>query len=248
MCDGTRKSGDPYTSLMNSVINGISHLYIYCKVNEFSVTNVIKNRKIIMMVQGDDNIMRHDGPELDWQSHMAGLGFDSEAIYRPDLYTAEFCSNRFYEIERGLIMGPKPGKVLAKFGYICNAPPGVSRESMMRGVALGLQKNCNFIPPLRAVINRVLEITEGHNAFYERKFLEHTVKVKQFYEPTVEVMVNLNEQYDWDFSKQEVFERSVSTLALGDKLACHLAELLFDRDTSGPQSIFGPLPASNYDE
>jgi hypothetical protein len=248
LCDGTRKSGDPYTSLMNSVINGVSHLYIYCKVSRESLESVILKRSIIMMVQGDDNIMRHYGSEINWQHHMSGLGFDSEAIYRTDLHTAEFCSNRFYLIDRGYIMGPKPGKVLAKLGYICNPPPDVSRESMMRGVALGLRKNCNFIPPIRAVIDRILELTEGHQAFFQRNFLDHAVKVKELYEPSIDVMVNLNEQYDWDFSIQAEFERSVSTLDLGDKYNCVYTELLFDRDTSGPQSIFGSmLPTATFD-
>jgi len=239
-CDGTRKSGDPYTSLMNSIINGLSHLYIYCEERHVSLDEAMDNNMIRMLVQGDDNILRHNGAKINFRPLMAELGFDSVAIYRENLHTAEFCSNRFYKLQRGWILGPKPGKVLAKFGYIVNPPKNVSRESMMRGVALGLRRNCNFIPPIRAVIDRVLELTEGHVAFYERKFLEHTVNVEQLYEPTIDVLVHLDEQYCWDTRKQKSFEATVSNMKLGDAYSDPYADLLFDRDTSGPQQVFGP--------
>jgi len=111
----------------------------------------------------------------------------------------------------------------------------------MRGVALGLQKSCNFIPPIRSVIDRVLELTEGHQAWYERRFLEHTMKTRDFYEPTVEVHLSLSDQYDWCSGKQGMFDQALSRMKLGDTWQCGLTQLLFDRDTSGPQQIFGSI-------
>lgn len=241
-CDGTRKSGDPYTSLMNSIVNGLSHLYLYCKWTNKTVDQARETLR--MLVQGDDNCMRHAELTLfPWREGMAGLGFDSEAIYRRHPNEVEFCSCRLYLVGEGFwVFGPKPGRVLAKFGYVINPPANVSRESMMRGVALGLKKGCSFIPPIKSVIERVLQLTEGHCAWFERKqfapFAEEPLKPKVYYSPSVDVMLNLDMNYDWDYGKQSHFDARVSQLELGDCLGSY-TELLFDRDTSGPQSIFG---------
>jgi len=62
-----------------------------------------------------------------------------------------------------------------------------------------------------------------------------------FYESTVDIDVSLYDQYYWDVHKQTKFSNMVNTLQLGDKLVGGYEQLLFDRDTSGPQSIFEPL-------
>lgn len=236
-CEGTRKSGDPYTSVMNSVINGLSHLYLYCKWTEKTVSEASKT--IRMLLQGDDNALRHKEPQkFDWREGMASLGFDSTAIYRSSFDELEFCSNRLYNTSGGYVFGPKPGKVLAKFGYIINPPGGVSRESMMRGVALGLESSCNHIPVLSKVINRVKVLTEGHRAFYQPKFMEHVMKMKRKYHPIIETKLAISEQYYWTEMMQSIFDQKVEGLKLGDKFQTPLANLLFDRDTSGPQLIF----------
>jgi len=64
-------------------------------------------------------------------------------------------------------------------GYVVNPPLDVSRESMMRGIALGLEKQCNFIPPLRVVVERVLYLTTGHKAWFDRN-LEHVMTLGVF--------------------------------------------------------------------
>jgi len=241
-CDGTRKSGDPYTSLMNSIINGLSHLYLYCKWTNKTVD--MARESLRMLVQGDDNCMRHaEQVSFPWREGMAGLGFDSEAIYRNHPYEVEFCSCRLYQVASGeWVFGPKPGRVLAKFGYIINPPANVSRESMMRGVALGLKKGCSFIPPINCVIERVLKLTEGYDAYFERKvfapFADEPLKLKRYHSPCVEVMLNLNMNYHWDYGMQQVFAASVKKLDFGGEL-WNYGQLLYDRDTSGPQSIFG---------
>jgi len=239
-CEGTRKSGDPYTSLMNSIINGLSHLYLYCK---WTGKTVMQARKSIrMLVQGDDNCLRHsEWIEFPWQQGMAGLGFDSEALYRKHLFEVEFCSCRLYETDQGVVFGPKPGRVLAKFGYIINPPAAVSGKSMMRGIALGLVKMSEFIPPLRAMVDRTLEITEGHAAWFARKTFtpfDESLKMRRRHTAGVEVMLNLNQQYQWDYSDEKRFEKCLSEMEFGDKFP-DIATKLFDRDTGGPQSIFG---------
>jgi hypothetical protein len=236
-CDGTRKSGDPYTSLMNSIINGLSHLYLYCKWTGRTVHSASFTMR--MLLQGDDNAMRHlEQVEFPWKEGMAGLGFDSEAIYRQSFEQLEFCSSRLYNTTSGYVFGPKPGKVLAKLGYIINPPINVSKESMLKGVALGLQKSCNHIPPLKTVIMKILQLTEKHEAYFDRKFMEHKMDYRSFHEATSDIQLSLDDQYGWSTTMQSEFEASMEGMKFGDKYSCIYSRLLFDRDTSGPQDIF----------
>jgi hypothetical protein len=237
-CQGTRKSGDPYTSVMNSVINGISHVYLYCSWTGKTVES-LKGSDFVMLVQGDDNCMRH--PELvsfPWAEGMATLGFESEAIYRDRREDVEFCSSRIYEGEGGVTFGPKPGRVLAKLGYVINPPQGVSRESLVRGIALGLQTTSSFLPPLKSVIDRLLQLTEGHTAWYERKQFEAFSRSSTVPLTSVEVMSSLNRHYDWDYGTQSAFQRRIDKMGFGDSYS-PVTTLLLDRDCGGWQQIFG---------
>lgn len=253
-CDGTRKSGDPYTSLMNSIINGLAHAYLYCKWTGKSAEQM--RLSLRMLVQGDDNCMRHAEEIIfPWKEGMSGLGFDSEAIYRRHYFEVEFCSCRLYAVQGGVTFGPKPGRVLAKMGYVINPPVNVSRESMMRGIAIGLIRATSYIPPLNSTVNRILELTAGHSAWFDRKLVRHVsfmseaigdpLKMRKLHVTIPETMLNLNYQYDWDYGKQGMYDRMISTMQLGDTMD-GLCELFLDRDTSGPQCIYGGWAAQLY--
>jgi len=112
---------------------------------------------------------------------------------------------------------------------------------MMRGIALGLERGCSFIPPLRALVARTLELTEGSKAWFARKTFtpfDEGPKMRRTHTTSVQVMLNLNLQYDWDYSDEKRFEESLSKMRFGDKYPSLVTKLL-DRDTGGPQSIFG---------
>jgi hypothetical protein len=223
---------------MNSIINGVSHVYLYCHWTGIDADKLLAS-DFRMLVQGDDNCMRHPGlVKFPWAEGMATLGFESEAIYRARLQEVEFCSSRIYVASGGVTFGPKPGRVLAKLGYIINPPQGVSRESMMRGVALGLKTTAYFIPPLRKVIDRILQLTEGHDAWYERVQFAAFSKTSTIQVSTPEVMAGLNLTYDWDYGAQKVFDSVVEKMQFGDSYS-PIATLLLDRDCGGPQQIFG---------
>lgn len=237
--DGTRKSGDPFTSLFNSIINGLSHLFLYCvKFHPIPLPVSTAKQKIVMILQGDDNVLAHkDDKIFPWQAGMATLGFDSKAMYRTNV-DLEFCSNRLYDTSSGLVFGPKPGKVLAKLGYIINPPMGVSRESLMRGVALGLEQQCSFIPPIKVVIDRILFLTKDFSPHYIKQYEEHKMLPPPNTICTPATMFHLHEQYGWTNEMQSDFEDYVNKMNFGDDFDHPYAKLLFDRDTSGPKIIF----------
>jgi hypothetical protein len=128
--------------------------------------------------------------------------------------------------------------VLSKLGYIINPPQGVSRESIVRGIAIGLKKNSYFLPPVKTVIDRLLQLTEGHKAWFERKQFEAFSPSTDLCDSTVEVMSSLNTTYYWDYGTQQQFQVSVDKMQLGDSYS-PIVSLLLDRDCGGPQDIFG---------
>jgi hypothetical protein len=238
--DGTRKSGDPYTSLFNSILNGVMHAYLYCESTDCSFRNMQQQLK--MLVQGDDNAMAHaSNKKIDWVAGMADFGFESEALYREHLYKLEFCSSRVYSTSGGPCFGPKPGKVLAKFGYLSKKVARVSRESMMRGIALGLQKQVNFIPILRCLVEHVLKITSNHkeytlSAWYLRD--AHKLKLSEVLHSCDDTDFEIYEQYLWSSGDQHNFEIELNSMKLGGVWSDYTTMAICDRDTSGPQLVF----------
>lgn len=232
---GTRKSGDPFTSVFNSIINGLSHAFLFCRASGLTPKEARERRLLRMIVQGDDNVLVHaPGYTVDWVAGMAELGFESVALYRQHYEDIEFCSSRLYDVGGKYVFGPKPGRVLAKLGYIIDRPAGVSPESMVRGIAMGLRNQCNHIPPVRVVIDRLLELTSGHKAYYKSEFVEHKMTSGRLYECNSDIALSLDRTYGWSPTHQAQFAAKVATMQLGDDYSGTHVELLFRRDTSGP--------------
>ncbi len=236
---GMRKSGDPYTSIFNSIINGMAHMFLYCR---FTGRHPKFIRGFIrMLLQGDDNALCHkERQKFPWVPFMAELGFEAEALYRDTPELLEFCSMRLYMTGEGWVFGPKPGRVLAKLGFVVNPPVNVDLKSLLKGIVLGLRVTAHYIPPLRAVIDRVLELTEDVKELSKGqmhkfdKWQQHKMTSKMRHTEG-ETMVTLNMVYDWDYVDQANLERDLRNMQLGDEWPTPLVELLMDRDVSAPQ-------------
>lgn len=240
---GGRKSGDPFTTLFNSLLNVFLHAFILHKHFGWKVKEI--KARVRMLVAGDDNLMTINAPPIDFVPYMAKLGFKSEAIVRPTLDEAEFCSCRLYCINGTWVFGPIPGKVLSKLGYI-NAPPkDVSRESMMKGIAIGLTRVCCFIPPIAAVAKRILELTEdkvaylGYSTRFKQEFwhmhFDYTAFDSQF---NPDIYASLYMTYGWTYNMQLLLERELSTMDFDYNVPNNsVLNILFDRDTAGPAVV-----------
>lgn len=230
--DGTRKSGDPFTSLFNSIHNGGMKLFLYCKLRGVSVEQAME--EIGMVVQGDDNLMCHAAQEdLNFAPHMLRLGFESECIYREKLENAEFCSCRFCRSLKGWRLVPKAGRQFSKMGYFIN-PPNASAESLMRGVALGFAASCSLVPPLRAVCDRILELTSGVEAHPPKRGDWQMWWDRD--EPDALSNADFYTVYHWSAATQKLFEAELATMQLGDVSNHWTFKLLCDLDTSGPSA------------
>jgi len=193
---------------------------------------LLKPKKhISMVVQGDDNLMTHDGDTIDFKTAMAEFGFDAIALYRPCWQKVEFCSNIVYNTTDGLVLGPKPGKVLAKFGFFVNRPKNVPIDGMLRGVALGLVGPCAHIPPIACVIRRVLTLTSGVRPVKT----SHDSWKMNYKARTSQNCDVLSDRYGWDDTLQYYFEEAVLNWKIGDDMDCSVLDILCDRDTAGPR-------------
>jgi len=190
-----------------------------------------------MLVQGDDNLMRYvETLAIDWVGKMLEFGFSSEAVFRQDILDAQFCSNLLYRTDKGLVFAPKPGKVIAKLGYYINPPRNVDPASIVRGTALGLWNACSHVPPLRAYLQRLLDLTDG--------VVPHKVPTEEWkmrYDPVKEVpetWETLENHYGWTLACQNEFETALQSMFLGCEANHVLLHLLCDRDTSGPKCMY----------
>jgi len=233
---GTRKSGDPYTSVFNSILNAFMHLFVYQQLTELPFDQIKESVKLL--VQGDDMLMRHGGIRLStkrWYELFLELGFKTESRYREHIREAEFCSSVIVPSQDGLTFIPKIGKVLAKFGYFVNPPRNVHPKALLRGVALGI-KNLDFVPVYRNLIDAVLRCTEGHKAYHYR-IEEHKYRFTAV-TASPEADYCVAERYGLTSRQLKDVEVSLSKLHPGAQLSDPLLRCIMDKDSDGPKAIY----------
>jgi hypothetical protein len=184
-------------------------------------------------VAGDDNIGTHPRAwgKVDWRKIMGWFGLVSKANYHVNNTLGEFCSSRLYETAGGYTFCPKVGKVLAKLGYTCS-PNLVERKMHMKGVALGLLPGCGDIPPLRVVLDRILELCGDASTAVSRKTYIYKMSYKS--QPLTNVSYYLDSIYQWTHEMQTEFAAWVSTLQFNDPFDHPLAMHLMRVDSGGP--------------
>jgi hypothetical protein len=144
-CKGGRKSGDPYTSVGNSILNAMMHIIIYSF--HFNIDTRQAMREMRMIVQGDDNVLFHERSHVPWKEWFAKFGFDAEPFYRDQVYDLNFCSARFLPVVDGIILSPNPGRVWMKFGVFAACTDAKSDlEEVASGAALGNLYNLHHVP------------------------------------------------------------------------------------------------------
>jgi len=233
---GTRKSGDPFTSCFNSLINGFLHLYCFVRGGA-SLGRVLKH--VRMLVQGDDNLLVHHPTLKPRFDLLASLGFKADNIYRKHLLHAEFCSCRVFALKDGRVaFGPKLGRVLLKL--LCFVEPPLYEHcfSVARGVALGFVGATSYVPGLRRIVVRILELTSGHKAYKPRS---EDFKMK-FDAGQGDYIVNLyhSDRVYAAAAMKSHFIPFWKQVNFGDVLdvPCHIP--MFERDTCGPVYSLAP--------
>jgi hypothetical protein len=134
---GTRKSGDPNTSIGNSLLN------IALNVN-YLKTLMIPFRIIVL---GDDTLIALQ-KTIDieaYTNYMARFGM----VVKPKLHygpaRASFCSMWFYPTIKGFIAGPKPGRQLNKMGWK-TGPPTKNDTKILAGLLASQYPGIYYAP------------------------------------------------------------------------------------------------------
>lgn len=235
---GTRKSGDTFTSVMNSILNLMFHLFIFCEERQIGVSEALKS--LVMAAQGDDDVGAHVGPKIDWKAGMAKLGFKSEPHYVESVSKLEFCSHYLTKDSVGWTFFPKVGRILAKAGVSLRAPDGLE-AAYARSTILSLRGACASCPPLRAYCDRVMQLTEGERLV---PVLDEPWKMRSDIEgePTPETWLDLHERYGYSIGMHKQFEVELREMELGSPanhpIFNHLCSV--DSDVPGDLNI-GPL-------
>jgi len=229
--EGTRKSGDPFTSCFNSLLNMMMHIFIFVEQTGVSVEHVKENIK--MLVMGDDNLASHSGTEINWAPSFLKLGFVTVSIYQPDIYSSQFCSSVPIPDNDGIVFIPKPGKVLCKLGYFINPPLNEDPKSVLRGVCLGYEV-LSKTPLFNGMFNHLLRYTHG-SGVYKPKCFEHKFNYS-LVKPNLYTIYYICRRYN--FSVEQLEEANSDLSWINDTTRSALIRAIIDRDSDGPQEIY----------
>lgn len=153
-----RKSGDCNTSVGNSILNAITTSSFFIQ----------RKQRFNLLVLGDDMLCAFDG-NLDvneYEKHLRSFGLDPEIVVHDNGQSVSFCSAYFWHaIVNGdyfhlpyhgdldsYVMGPKPDRLLSKFGYMIKDKAISNPEQMLRANIRGLLPHCNAIPVVRDML------------------------------------------------------------------------------------------------
>lgn len=205
-----RRSGDLWTSSMNSLLN----YAIVCYVFGF------KPGDCRMMVLGDDNLMATDKymDEAEIVQRYAELGMKVEVKTHTSVEDSSFCSGYFWPVGGRLIWGSKPWKVLAKFGLNVGKHPKSRHDSLRYGTASSMMPVSGHIPVLGSLLRRICELSEGKvkKAKDNRWDNPYRISGAHSYFPCKDTYEAFCERYDVSLEEVLSLEQSFSTLQLTD--------------------------------
>lgn len=140
-CRGKRASGVPNTTLGNTLLNFMIHNFVLGDI-EF---------KLICM--GDDCIIfvREELDEGNCVANFKRFGMKAKLFTRT-YDTLEFCSARFWRNGNTRIMGPKPGRIIARTFYDKQMRGPKAQVKLLRGQVVGLKPAATYVPVLSHII------------------------------------------------------------------------------------------------
>jgi hypothetical protein len=240
---GQMNSGKPDTWSANGQRNGETHMYVYCR--SFHRTVEQAAREIQLWLSGDDNVGTHPpseevglppGQVPDWLGGMRELGHKSEPHYPTTPETTGFCSKVIMHSSDGWKLTPLVGRLLSRFGRFVDPPVRADARGLVRGAALSQYREFAHVPPARAFLDRMLELTAGATPVYP-KAEPHRIRAAKASEPTHLTELGLWSRYAWNKVTKAEFEDSLKPLVLGDDISSHWAHYATLQDVDGPVAV-----------
>ncbi len=213
---GTRKSGDTFTSLMNTFMNLMMHAFIYCEGGAEPVSWQYMVENLRVAAAGDDDvIMDRANRDIDWKACMRNLGFDAKPIVRAHVDQVEFCSHIMLPVDlhqgEGWSLIPKLGRTISKASVSLRARKPEDRLAILRGTALSLLGSVACSPPHEAFVSRCLDLTRGIEAMRPK---DEPWKFKRSYagQPNARTFVALERRYGWTPALQASWVDELATV------------------------------------
>jgi len=237
-------SGVPYTSMMDSLISGLTTCHSYCLT--YGVTpwqlrtpcqSMVgwhpKMRIFTTFVMGDDNHIVTDRP-APGEEEMALYGFTlSKANISKRLPETDFCSRLFWPATivqkwdntrwEGHVLGVKLGRYVYKTFWDFKLLLGQQNnrtlfDAYARGVALGLAADVSWIPVVRAINARVLSLTQhltGVKAIRDRDSALYNVSDRLRVLISVRTLIMFCERYHTSPTEIQSCENYIRRLPMG---------------------------------
>jgi hypothetical protein len=178
---GGRKSGDPNTSCGNSIINGIVSMEV--------LKELVRKEQL-----AEDNIIKA----------YLKYGFKSKCKIASKVCDIDFCSKLFWPTASGLVLGPKPGRMLPKLGF------GIRKltKEQYRGYMKGIWQDGHFVPGVK-------EYTEKYDLKGVATYLvnPYTTHCTRVHEMTSETIAFFEERYG---TSCESFLQGINNIRLTD--------------------------------
>ena len=183
----------------------------------------------LLIVLDNDFVVRkfktHDKLKEIYERNMTAYGFKPKVAYSKRLCDAEFCSGLFWPTTDGLVLGPKPGRLIPKMGFSLKE----LSEDQVRGSFIGYQYNANHVPVLNDFIDHHLDVLgrEGPRTITPYKIA--CSKMHKMSDKTIEFFEN-RYQVSY-FGVIEQFQETISDVKnLKTLLPSKLIEWCFEMD------------------
>jgi hypothetical protein len=205
----TVKSGEGDTSSGDTAISGSGNLLAK------DLARVPDHLIVIFSVGDDILVLTIEQYARDYFSaaNLVWLeaGFRVEHCLLSSMYDAEYCSGRFYPTADGLCFGPKIGRILSKTFYSKNDYSDSTGQRWLLAVAQGLERDCSFIPVLRRLMTKVIELT-AHRKPLELPY-EEKIHAEKHHEASPDTYAMLEHLYDLKINHFDELERLIDTIS-----------------------------------
>jgi len=174
------------------------------------------------IIHGDDALLFVTNADAALAQYVKG-GFDP--VLAPDI---DFCSGLLWPTRDGSVLGPKIGRFLAKTFY-CTHRYDKGYMPWLRGVCLSLQKSTSFVPILRALVERLLELS-GEGRVQRTKSYQYKSMATKSHEVCEDTWNFMLERYNLTEAETLEMELEISKITIGSLLQGDRWVALVERD------------------
>ncbi len=208
-------SGEPRTNLYGTIINAAVHVGAYKSLLERS--SLMVDLKL-MLVGGDDNfsVLQYNGDlellRLGLTEAIKGFGFVCTPIISRNLYDVDFYSKLFWPTSDGLVLSPKPGRLLPKLGHTIIPNGGLAEY---KGKLLSLQNDVQHIPLLNSYFKYAIRALNRENPklkIIRPKHEEHVIHVEKTHKSCSATERFFCERYDLTMGEAARFDEMLKSI------------------------------------